>query len=57
MQAPKAHHLRFDAEGHLIGVTLLNAKRLLDHDGEIVLTLPERVEVGTEALDAALTAA
>ncbi len=55
--SPEGHHLRFDAAGHLIGVTLLNAKRLLDHDGKIVLTLPERVEVGREALDAALAAA
>lgn len=55
--SPEGHHLRFDADGRLIGVTILNAKLLLERDGKIVLTLPERVEVGPDALNAALTAA
>ncbi len=55
--SPEGHHLRFDAAGELIGVTLVNAKLLLDHEGKIVLTLPERLEVGPEALNEALAAA
>jgi len=55
--SPEGHHLRFDSDGQLIGVTLVNAKWLLDHEGKIVLTLPERLEVGPEALNDALASA
>lgn len=56
-ESPEGHHLRFDAAGKLIGVTILNAKWLLKNESKIVLTLPERVEVGPEALNDALAAA
>jgi uncharacterized protein YuzE len=52
--SPEGHHLRFDADGRLIGVTIVNAKWLLDHEGKIVLTVPDRLEIGPEALNAAL---
>ena len=52
----QGHHLRLDADGRLIGVTIVNAKHLLERDGKIVLTLLDRVEVGPEALNAALAA-
>lgn len=53
-ESPEGHHLRFDAEENLIGVTIVNAKRLLERDGKITLTIPERVEVGPNALGPAL---
>ena len=56
-ESPEGHHLRFDAGGTLIGVTILNAKWLLENEGRIVLTLPERIEVRPEALNDALAAA
>jgi len=34
----------------------VNAKWLLDQEGKILLTLPDRVEVGPEALNDALAA-
>lgn len=40
---PEGHHIRFDAGGTLVGVTILNARLLLSEDGEIVVTLPDRV--------------
>ncbi len=55
-ESPEGHHLRFNAAGALIGVTIVNAKWLLDNEGKIVLTLPERVEVEPEALNDALAA-
>lgn len=55
--SPEGHALRFDADGRLIGVTIINARRLLERDGKVVLTLPERVEVGPDALNDALAAA
>jgi len=53
-ESPEGHHLRFDAEENLIGVTIVNAKRLLEREGKITLTIPERVEVGPDALGPAL---
>jgi hypothetical protein len=49
--------LRFDASEHIIGLTIINAKWLLERDGEIVVTLPEQIHVQPSALEAALVAA
>jgi len=54
---PEGHHVRFDKDGNLVGITLLHPKMLLDEDGKITITIPERVEVGHEALDEVLAAA
>jgi uncharacterized protein YuzE len=32
-ESPEGHALRFDANGNLVGVTILNAKRLIERDG------------------------
>lgn len=34
--------LRYAADGELVGLTILNAKRRLDRDGKIVITLPKK---------------
>jgi uncharacterized protein YuzE len=36
----EGHHLRYDADGHVVGLTIVNARRLLERDGEIVVTPP-----------------
>lgn len=55
--SPEGHHLRFDAAGRLIGVTIVNAKLLLDREKTITLTVPEHVErLDRDALDFALGA-
>jgi len=41
-ESPEGHHLRFGADGQLVGITIVNARWLLDEDGVIVITLPER---------------
>lgn len=56
-ESPEGHHLRFDGDGRLIGVTIVRPRWLLDHHSAIAITLPERVEVGPEALGQALTPA
>ncbi len=55
--SPEGHALRFNAAGKLIGVTILNARWLLEHEGKITITIPERLEVEAAALGEALTAA
>jgi hypothetical protein len=54
---PEGHVLRFDATGGIIGLTIINARWLLERDGELIVTLPEQVHVAPAALEAALAAA
>ncbi len=55
-ESPEGHALRFDAEGDLIGVTIVGAKSLIDRDGEIKITLPEIVHVASGTVAPALAA-
>jgi uncharacterized protein YuzE len=48
---PEGHATRYAADGSLVGLTILNARWLLEHDGEIVLTLPEQRVVATDVGD------
>ena len=42
---PEGHHTRYGPDGSLVGLTILGPRWLLEHDGKIVITLPEqRVE-------------
>jgi uncharacterized protein YuzE len=56
-QTPEGHVLRFDAGGTIIGLTIINAKWLLERDGELVVTLPEQIHVSGAAIEAALATA
>ena len=56
MSAPEGHATRYGADGALIGLTIVNARRLLDEDGVIVITLPER-RIETRDLGDVLTPA
>ena len=51
----EGHHLRFDGNGELVGLTIVNAKWLLEREGEITITIPERVRVPGGALAEALS--
>ncbi len=53
-ESPEGHHLRFDDEGELVGVTIVRPRWLLDNEGQITITIPERVIVGADAVGAAL---
>jgi hypothetical protein len=41
--------LRFDAAGNIIGLTIIDAKWLLERDGELVVTLPEQVHTSASS--------
>jgi uncharacterized protein YuzE len=56
-QTPEGHVLRFAADGQVIGLTIINARWLLERDGELAVTLPEQVHVSSTALAPALAAA
>jgi uncharacterized protein YuzE len=52
--SPEGHAIRFDAQGRVIGVTLVSPRLLTERDGALTLTLPSRERVDREALAAAL---
>jgi uncharacterized protein YuzE len=56
-ETPEGHVLRFNDRGEVIGVTIINAKWLLERDHAINITVPEHVVVGPEALSEVLAAA
>jgi uncharacterized protein YuzE len=56
-ETPEGHVLRFNADGKVIGLTIINAKWLLERDHAINVTVPEHVAVGPDALAEALAAA
>lgn len=53
---PEGHLVRFGEDEEIVGVTIINARWLLDRDGEIAITLPEigRIQVEADALAPAL---
>lgn len=51
---PEGHATRFDADGRLVGLTIVNARWLLDREGHITITLPERIEVPATAFNEAV---
>jgi uncharacterized protein YuzE len=57
--SPEGHALRFDERGNLVGVTVLNARWLLDHEGEIQITvpMPEQIHLVPDQLQGVLVRA
>ena len=56
-ESPEGHALRFDAEGLLVGLTLVNARALLIAGEPLMVTIPERVVIDPTALASAVHAA
>ncbi len=56
-ETPEGHVLRFNAQGEVIGLTIINAKWLLKRDHVINVTVPEHVAVSPDALAEAMAAA
>jgi uncharacterized protein YuzE len=55
-ETPEGHALRFDAEGRLVGITLVRPKHLLEEDGALRVTLPVPSDVPARELTPALSA-
>ena len=56
-ESPEGHHLRFDSDGRLVGVTMVGVGRDLEAGRQITVTVPERVEVDSQVLLGVLHAA
>lgn len=39
----EGHNVRYDERGNVTGLTLVNAKRLIERDGALEVTIPSRV--------------
>ena len=55
-ESAEGHALRYDADGRLVGITIVNARRLLEREGAIVVT-PPQLQVNGDELADVLTAA
>ena len=51
---PEGHGVRYDDNGEVIGVTIINAQRIIQRDGHLTITLPHSVRVEADELAAAL---
>jgi hypothetical protein len=55
-ETPEGHFLRFEpGTQNVVGLTLLNARWLLERDGRLVVTVPETIEASPDDLGPALT--
>jgi uncharacterized protein YuzE len=54
---PEGHFVRFGEGGRVVGVTLVNARWLIDRDGKLTVTLPGEgiTELDADALAPALS--
>jgi uncharacterized protein YuzE len=50
----EGHGVRYDEDGEVIGVTIINARRILESDGHLTITLPHVVRVEADELAVAL---
>lgn len=55
-ESAEGHALRYAADGRLVGITIVDARRLLEREGAIVVTPPQLRVNGDELADV-LTAA
>ena len=46
--SPEGHYIRYDERGALLGLTIVNARRILEREGKVVITLPERQVEATD---------
>jgi uncharacterized protein YuzE len=51
---PEGHGVRYGPDGEVIGVTIINAKLLLERDGHLTITVPHSVRIEVRELAAAL---
>ena len=56
-ETPEGHVVRFEpGSQRVVGLTVFNARSVLDRDGRLVVTVPETVEASADELAPALAA-
>jgi uncharacterized protein YuzE len=58
-ESPEGHAIRFDAQGNVVGITLVRPRHLMELGEPVVVTIPtpERITVDAVALHSVLHAA
>lgn len=56
-ESPEGHAVRYGPHGELVGITLVNAKDLLDRAAPITITIPEQITIDPETLAPAVRSA
>ena len=51
---PEGHAVRLDENDEIIGITIVNARWLAEHEGKVVVTLPNPLETNAADLAQAL---
>jgi uncharacterized protein YuzE len=52
---PEGHAVRVDAAGRIVGLTVVNARWLVERDGAIAITIPQqRIEASADDVSSAL---
>jgi uncharacterized protein YuzE len=54
---PEGHAVRLDEDKEVIGITIVNAKWLVERDGTITVTVPSQIETNADELAQALATA
>jgi uncharacterized protein YuzE len=54
---PEGHAVRMDENREIVGITIVNAKWLVERDGTITVTVPSLIETDADDLAAALATA
>jgi uncharacterized protein YuzE len=50
---PEGHGVRYDANGEVIGVTIISARYIIERDGHARISLPHAVQIDANELAAA----
>jgi uncharacterized protein YuzE len=56
-ESPEGHALRFDADARLVGVTIVGARQIVESGQHLIVTVPARIEVEPDQLEAVFSAA
>jgi uncharacterized protein YuzE len=56
LASPEGHAVMLGDAGEIIGITIVNAKWLAERDGQITVSIPERLETSASDLAPALAA-
>jgi hypothetical protein len=57
-ETPEGHVVRFEpGTQRVVGLTVINARSVIDRDGRLIVTIPETVEASADELAPALAAA
>lgn len=56
-ESPEGHHLRFDAQGSVVGITIVGVRRDLEAGRRVAVRVPEHIEIDAGQLQDVLRAA